>query len=97
MRDTGTKEKNNQGNRSRYSGVSYALVKYRCCAGEFDRSFCIRFGLYILTYDAETECSFIKPRQAEGIAVAKARGIKFGCEKMNFQKNLKVFSDVVRW
>jgi DNA invertase Pin-like site-specific DNA recombinase len=34
--------------------------------------------LEILSYVAETERSFIKKRQAEGIAAAKAKGIKFG-------------------
>ena len=34
--------------------------------------------LQILSYVAETERSFIKKRQAEGIAAAKARGVKFG-------------------
>ena len=34
--------------------------------------------LQILSYVAETEREFIKKRQAEGIAVAKARGVKFG-------------------
>ena len=37
--------------------------------------------LQILAYVAETERSFIKQRQAEGIAVAKARGVHFGREK----------------
>lgn len=37
--------------------------------------------LQILAYVAETERMFIKSRQAEGIAVAKAKGVKFGCEK----------------
>lgn len=37
--------------------------------------------LQILAYVAETSRSFIKQRQAEGIAVAKARGVRFGREK----------------
>jgi DNA invertase Pin-like site-specific DNA recombinase len=37
--------------------------------------------LQILAYVAETERSFIRQRQAEGIAAAKAKGIRFGCGK----------------
>lgn len=37
--------------------------------------------LQILAYVAETERNFIKSRQAEGIALAKAKGVKFGCQK----------------
>lgn len=38
--------------------------------------------LQILAYVAETERTFIKQRQAEGIAIAKAKGVKFGCQKL---------------
>lgn len=38
--------------------------------------------LQILAYVAETERSFIKQRQAEGIAAAKLKGVKFGCSKL---------------
>lgn len=38
--------------------------------------------LQILSYVAETERDFIKKRQAEGIAAAKARGVHFGPKKM---------------
>lgn len=34
--------------------------------------------LQLLSYVAETERTFIKQRQAEGIAAAKAKGVKFG-------------------
>ncbi len=37
--------------------------------------------LQLLAYVAETERSFIKQRQAEGIAAAKQRGVHFGCRK----------------
>ena len=39
--------------------------------------------LQILSYVAETEREFIKKRQAEGIAVAKAKGVKFGRRNKN--------------
>ena len=38
--------------------------------------------LQLLSYVAETERSFIRQRQAEGIAAAKARGQKFGRPKL---------------
>jgi DNA invertase Pin-like site-specific DNA recombinase len=38
--------------------------------------------LQLLSYVAQTEREFIKQRQAEGIAAAKARGVKFGRSPM---------------
>lgn len=43
--------------------------------------------LQILAYVAQTEREFIKQRQAEGIAAAKQRGIKFGCQKAEVPDN----------
>ena len=43
--------------------------------------------LQILAYVAETEREFIRQRQAEGIAAAKQRGIKFGCQKAEVPTN----------
>ena len=37
--------------------------------------------LQILAYVAETERAFIKQRQAEGIAAAKLKGVRFGCQR----------------
>ena len=38
--------------------------------------------LQLLSYVAETEREFIRKRQAEGIAAAKARGVRFGARPM---------------
>lgn len=48
--------------------------------------------LQILAYVAETERTFIKQRQAEGIALAKANGVHFGCQKIELSDDAeKVF------
>lgn len=36
--------------------------------------------LQLLSYVAQTEREFIKKRQAEGIAIAKANGVRFGAK-----------------
>ncbi len=43
--------------------------------------------LQLLSYVAQTEREFIRQRQAEGIAAAKARGVKFGREAMQRPSN----------
>lgn len=43
--------------------------------------------LQLLSYVAQTEREFIRQRQAEGIAAAKARGVRFGREKMPLPSN----------
>lgn len=43
--------------------------------------------LQLLSYVAQTEREFIKRRQAEGIAAAKARGVKFGPKPMERPEN----------
>lgn len=48
--------------------------------------------LQILAYVAETERTFIRQRQAEGIAIAKEKGIHFGCKKIVI-KDKKVFEE----
>lgn len=47
--------------------------------------------LQILAYVAETERAFIKQRQAEGIAAAKQKGIKFGCRKLDLPENFETY------
>lgn len=43
--------------------------------------------LALLSYVAENECTNIKQRQAEGIAAAKARGVKFGRPPLPIPEN----------
>lgn len=43
--------------------------------------------LQIMSYFAQVERDFIKQRQAEGIAAAKARGVKFGRPKIHIPEN----------
>ena len=47
--------------------------------------------MQILAYVAETERTFIKQRQAEGIATAKARGVHFGKEKKEMPDEFEDF------
>ena len=42
--------------------------------------------LQLLSYVAQTEREFIKQRQAEGIAAAQKRGVKFGCPPLKRSK-----------
>lgn len=50
--------------------------------------------LQILAYVAETERTFIKQRQAEGIAIAKEKGIQFGCKRIEISdEKMGVFEE----
>lgn len=46
--------------------------------------------LQLLSYIAQTEREFIRQRQAEGIAAAKARGVRFGRKPMQRPENFRV-------
>ena len=46
--------------------------------------------LQLLSYVAQTEREFIRQRQAEGIAAAKARGVQFGRKPMQRPENFQV-------
>lgn len=47
--------------------------------------------LQILAYVAQTEREFIRQRQAEGIAVARARGVHFGCHRAETPEDFKIY------
>jgi len=49
--------------------------------------------LQILSYVAQTEREFIKQRQAEGIAAAQAKGVKFGREPMERPDIFRILRD----
>lgn len=49
--------------------------------GDLTGVFIADLVLQILAYTSETERSFIKARQAEGIAAARNRGVQFGCPR----------------
>lgn len=51
--------------------------------------------LQLLSYVAQTEREFIRQRQAEGIAVAKAKGVRFGRPPMERPKDF--FNLQVQW
>lgn len=47
--------------------------------------------LQVLAYVAQTEREFIRQRQAEGIAVAKAKGVHFGCTRASLPKEFESY------
>lgn len=49
--------------------------------------------LQILAYVAETERIFIRQRQSEGIAIAKEKGIAFGCPKIEIPQEKEYVFD----
>jgi len=52
--------------------------------------------LQILSYVAETERHNIRKRQAEGIAAAKAKGVKLGRPRKPLPKNFSHVADLIR-
>lgn len=58
--------------------IDMPLLSTKTAHGDLTEIFIADLVLQILAYVAETERSFIKQRQAEGIAIARAKGVKFG-------------------
>ena len=50
--------------------------------------------LIALSYVAETERAFIRQRQAEGIAAAKAKGVRFGCHRIEIPHNFREYFEM---
>ena len=62
--------------------IDFPLLSTRSKDKDLTGVFISDLVLQILSYVAQTEREFIRQRQAEGIALAKARGVKFGIEKI---------------
>ncbi len=62
--------------------IDMPLLNTTSVNGDLTGTFVSDLVLQILAYVAETEHSFIKSRQAEGIALAKRKGVRFGRKKM---------------
>lgn len=62
--------------------IDLPLLDTRSRDKDLTGTFIADLVLQILSYVAQTEREFIHQRQAEGIASAKARGVKFGREKV---------------
>lgn len=60
--------------------IDFPLLDTRNKDNDLTGTFISDLVLQILSYVAQTEREFIKQRQAEGIAAAKRRGVKFGRE-----------------
>ena len=54
------------------------LLDTRAKGADLTGTFVADLVLQILAYVAQTEREFMRQRQAEGIAIAKAKGVKFG-------------------
>lgn len=62
--------------------IDFPLLDTRSKDKDLTGVFISDLVLQILSYVAQTEREFIRQRQAEGIASAKARGVKFGRDKI---------------
>lgn len=69
--------------------IDFPLLDTRSKDKDLTGTFIADLVLQILSYVAQTEREFIHQRQAEGIAAAKCRGVKFGRERTELPDNFK--------
>ena len=69
--------------------IEFPLLDTRKKENDLTGTFVADLVLQILSYVAQTEREFIHRRQAEGIASAKKRGVKFGREPMALPDNFE--------
>ena len=75
--------------------IDMPLLDTRAKGKDLTGTFISDLVLQILAYVAETEREFIRQRQAEGIASAKARGVKFG--RIAMEKPMEYLSIKKMW
>lgn len=71
--------------------IDMPLLNTETGHGDLTGVFIANLVLQILAYVAETERAFIKQRQAEGIAIAKKNGVRFGREKLDVPKDFEKY------
>ena len=67
--------------------IDFPLLDTRKKENDLTGTFIADLVLQILSYVAQTEREFIHQRQAEGIAAAKRRGVRFGRDKIDLPEN----------
>lgn len=71
--------------------IDMPLLNTETGHGDLTGVFISDLALQILAYVAETERAFIKQRQAEGIAIAKKNGVKFGRTKLDVPEDFEEY------
>lgn len=74
--------------------IDMPLLNTNSMNGDLTGVFISDLVLQILAYVAETERSFIKQRQAEGIAAAKSKGVHFGREKKQMPQEFQEYCEL---
>ncbi len=74
--------------------IDMPLLNTNTAHGDLTGIFISDLVLQILAYVAETERTFIRQRQAEGIAVAKMNGVKFGCPRVALPENFEQYFEL---
>lgn len=71
--------------------IDMPLLNTSCSHEDLTGIFISDLVLQILAYVAETERAFIRQRQAEGIAAAKLKGVRFGCMKKELPEEFEKY------
>lgn len=75
--------------------IDMPLLNTDAFHGDLTGVFIADLALQILAYVAETERSFIRQRQAEGIAAAKEKGVRLGRQKEEVPEGFEICFE--RW